>query len=90
MRAIGALFPRPALPRPKAERIDGAEKFFAAFRAALRRGGKQAYYNKAGDYIQMPKFGAKIASLSAAGTPVQLIFPSIRRSFPASFTPPIR
>ena len=52
-------FTLPTLPdRPKAERIAGAETFFAALQADIRHGGNQAYYHKAGDYIQMPSFEA--------------------------------
>jgi antirestriction protein ArdC len=49
----------PALPvRSKAERLENAERFFSALRADLRFGGAQAFYHRAGDYIQIPRFEA--------------------------------
>jgi len=38
------------------QRIDHAEKFFAATGADIRHGGNQAYYSVAHDYVQMPPF----------------------------------
>lgn len=42
---------------PEAERIAGAEAFFAAVGATLRHGGNRAYYTTGDDHIQMPQFG---------------------------------
>jgi len=38
------------------ERIDHADRFFAATGAVLRHGGDRAYYSPATDHIQMPPF----------------------------------
>ncbi len=40
------------------ERIERAERFFAATRADIRHGGNQAYYAVSSDYVQMPPFEA--------------------------------
>ena len=40
------------------ERIEKAERFFAATRADIRHGGNQAYYAVSSDYVQMPPFEA--------------------------------
>ncbi|MAL77670.1 MAG: antirestriction protein [Sneathiella sp.] len=40
------------------QRIDHAEKFFAATSADIRHGGNQAYYAVSSDYVQMPPFEA--------------------------------
>jgi len=40
------------------ERIDHAEKFFAATSADIRHGGNQAYYAVGSDHVQMPPFEA--------------------------------
>jgi antirestriction protein ArdC len=40
------------------ERIQSAEKFFAALGADIRHGGFEAYYEPATDIIQMPRFEA--------------------------------
>ena len=46
-----------AEPRTEpAERIERAERFFAAIGADIRHGGNSAYYNAKLDYIQMPAF----------------------------------
>lgn len=44
----------PALPL--AERIEAADRFFAATRADIRHGGTRAYYAEGPDYVQMPPF----------------------------------
>jgi antirestriction protein ArdC len=41
-------------PLPPIERLAAAERFFAATAADVRHGGDRAYYNRAGDFIQMP------------------------------------
>lgn len=41
---------------PPAQRIEKAERFFAQLGAEIRHGGNRAFYNKAGDYIQLPHF----------------------------------
>ena len=38
------------------QRIEAAERFFAASHADVRHGGNRAFYTPAGDFIQMPKF----------------------------------
>ena len=40
------------------QRIDHAEKFFAATSADIRHGGNQDYYAVSSDYVQMPPFEA--------------------------------
>lgn len=48
-----------AVAEPKldtAQRIDHADRFFAATRAKVRHGGDQAYYAMQPDYVQMPPF----------------------------------
>ncbi|MDT8287981.1 MAG: zincin-like metallopeptidase domain-containing protein, partial [Elusimicrobiales bacterium] len=40
------------------ERIERAERFFAATQADIRHGGNQAYYAVGTDYVQMPPFEA--------------------------------
>ncbi len=44
----------PALPLP--QRIEAADRFFAATGATIRHGGTRAYYAEASDYVQMPPF----------------------------------
>lgn len=44
----------PALPL--AQRIETADRFFAAIRAVIRHGGNRAYYAEGPDYVQMPPF----------------------------------
>ncbi len=44
----------PALSAP--ERIEAADRFFAATHADIRHGGTRAYYAPAPDYVQMPPF----------------------------------
>ena len=47
----------PALPpRPQAERVETAERFFSSLEADLRHGGAQAFYHRGGDYIQLPHY----------------------------------
>jgi antirestriction protein ArdC len=46
----------PAPPTPGVQRIERAERFFAATRADIRHGGNRAYYAVASDHIQMPPF----------------------------------
>ena len=38
------------------QRIERAERFFAATGADIRHGGDRAYYSVSGDYVQMPPF----------------------------------
>jgi antirestriction protein ArdC len=44
----------PALPLP--QRIEAADRFFAATGADIRHGGMRAYYAEGPDYVQMPPF----------------------------------
>jgi antirestriction protein ArdC len=44
----------PALPLP--QRIEAADRFFAATAADIRHGGTRAYYAEGPDYVQMPPF----------------------------------
>jgi len=44
----------PALPLP--QRIDAADRFFAATGADIRHGDTRAYYAEGPDYVQMPPF----------------------------------
>ncbi len=44
----------PALPQP--QRIEAADRFFAATGANIRHGGTRAYYAEGLDYVQMPPF----------------------------------
>ena len=44
----------PALPQT--ERIESADRFFAALNADIRHGGARAYYSKTEDFIQLPPF----------------------------------
>jgi antirestriction protein ArdC len=39
-----------------AQRIEAADRFFAATRADIRHGGTRAYYAEGPDYVQMPPF----------------------------------
>ena len=60
-----------ALAEPQstpAERIERAERFFAAIGADIRHGGDRAYYNATKDYIQMPPFEAFRDAESYYGT----------------------
>ena len=41
---------------PETERNATAEQFFSQLGAEIRHGGSRAFYDKAGDYIQMPPF----------------------------------
>ena len=41
---------------PASERIETADQFFAGLHADVRHGGSRAFYNPAGDFIQMPPF----------------------------------
>jgi antirestriction protein ArdC len=48
-----------AKPAPRidtVQRIDRAERFFAATGATIRHGGTMAYYNVAQDFVQLPPF----------------------------------
>ena len=50
-------FTVPDLPTlPATERIETADRFFAGLHADVRHGGGRAFYNPAGDFIQMPPF----------------------------------
>jgi antirestriction protein ArdC len=54
---LPAHFYQPAEPpREKMERIEHAERFFAATQADIRNGGNRAYYACEADYVQMPSF----------------------------------
>jgi antirestriction protein ArdC len=44
----------PSLPLP--QRIEAADRFFAATGADIRHGGTRAYYAETPDYVQMPPF----------------------------------
>ncbi len=60
-----------ALAKPQtepAERIERAERFFAAIGADIRHGGNSAYYNSTQDYIQMPPFASFRDAESYYGT----------------------
>jgi antirestriction protein ArdC len=46
----------PAHPLPIEQRLEIAERFFAATKADIRHGGNRAYYSPGSDYIQMPPF----------------------------------
>ncbi len=49
----------PTLPRlPEAQRIDRADRFFAALGANIRHGGNCAFHRLVEDHIQMPPFEA--------------------------------
>ncbi len=60
--------------RDPIERIDDADRFFAATGAVIRHGGDRAYYRPATDHIQMPPFatfrdgGSYVATLSHEAT----------------------
>jgi antirestriction protein ArdC len=50
-----------ALAEPRldpVQRIERAESFFTATRAAIRHGGSMAYYNIGADFVQLPPFEA--------------------------------
>ena len=50
-------FHAPAAPMlDPVQRIEGAERFFAALGADIRHGGNRAYYAIEPDYVQMPHF----------------------------------
>jgi len=49
-------------------RIDHADAFFTALGADIREGGNRAYYDPAGDYIQMPHFDAFVSAQDHAAT----------------------
>jgi antirestriction protein ArdC len=56
---LPAHFLAPAAPRlDPVQRIDHAERFFAATGAAVRYGGDRAYYSISTDHVQMPNFEA--------------------------------
>ena len=57
---------RPVLP--PAERVDGAERFFAGLGADIRHGGARAYYAPSLDRIQMPPFEAFRSGVAYYGT----------------------
>jgi antirestriction protein ArdC len=42
----------------ESERIQGAERFFAALGADIRHGGNEAFYEPERDFIQLPRFEA--------------------------------
>lgn len=50
--------PRPVSELPASTRVESAEQFFASLKADVRHGGIQAFYDRAGDYIQLPCYGA--------------------------------
>jgi antirestriction protein ArdC len=41
-------------PRPQLQRVEHADRFFAATGATIRHGGDRAYYSQATDHVQMP------------------------------------
>src|SRR5208282_4810953 len=41
---------------PVAQRIEAADRFFAATGADIRHGGTRAFYAEGPDYVQMPPF----------------------------------
>ena len=43
-------------PLPLEQRLDMAERFFAAIEADIRHGGSRAFYSPGSDYVQMPPF----------------------------------
>jgi len=49
-------------------RITHADTFFASLGADIREGGHRAYYDAAGDYIQMPHFDAFVSAEAHATT----------------------
>jgi antirestriction protein ArdC len=56
---LPARFLAPAAPRlDPIQRIEHAERFFAATGATVRHGGNQAFYAPVLDYVQMPHFEA--------------------------------
>lgn len=55
-------------PRETVERIDRADRFFAASGAEIRTGGNRAYYAITDDYIQMPPIECFRDSESHAAT----------------------
>lgn len=48
--------PLPSRDSPSLQRIDHAERFFAATGADIRHGSNQAFYTVASDFVQMPPF----------------------------------
>lgn len=57
-----------AVPRETVERIEQADRFFAATGAEVRTGGNRAYYTIEGDYIQLPPIECFVDSESHAAT----------------------
>jgi antirestriction protein ArdC len=56
---LPAQYLAPAAPRlDPVQRIDHAERFFAATGATVRHGGDQAFYRISADHVQMPHFEA--------------------------------
>jgi antirestriction protein ArdC len=53
---------------PAVQRLEQADRFFAATGAAIRSGGSRAYYAPATDHIQMPPFEAFTDAESHAAT----------------------
>jgi antirestriction protein ArdC len=49
-------YSKPAAPLPHAQRIEAADRFFAATGITLRHGGNRAYYAEGPDAVQMPPF----------------------------------
>ena len=58
----------PRVERPKRERIDVAEEFFAHTGADIRTGGNRAFYHPSLDYVQMPPYEAFVDPLSYYAT----------------------
>jgi len=56
----------PAPPAP--QRIEAADRFFAATGADIRHGGTRAYYAEGPDYVQMPPFETLTDAESHAAT----------------------
>lgn len=50
--------PRPVPELPPSTRVESAERFFGNLGADVRHGGIEAFYDRAGDYIQLPCYEA--------------------------------
>ena len=52
-------FQLPKVPKlPESDRVKGAEAFFSSLGADIRHGRAEAYYERRGDFIQLPDFEA--------------------------------
>lgn len=61
-------YAQPVDPLPWSERIEAAERFFAATGAEIRHGGNRAFYAPARDFVQLPPFEAFKDAQSYAAT----------------------